>query len=73
MDVCPIPGSSSQPLLRCHDAYHDDEGLNLGNCKPAPNEMFSFIRVALVMVFLHINRPVMETVSVMAVKLNLTK
>jgi hypothetical protein len=46
-------------LLRCcHASYHDDNGLNLWNCKPAPVNFFFFffIKVALVMVSLHSNK-----------------
>ena len=40
----------------CHASHHDDDNrLNLQNCKPAPNYMFAFLRVALVMVSLHSN------------------
>ena len=29
----------------CHASHQDDNGLNLRTCKPAPNEMLSFVRV----------------------------
>jgi hypothetical protein len=49
--------------LTCHHApHHDDNGLNLWNCKPAPSQILSFIRVALIMVWLHSNKTATKTV-----------
>ena len=56
---------SSQLLLQhytcCHAPRHDDNGLNLWNCKPAPFKHSLLIRVALVKVSLNSNRTVTKT------------
>jgi hypothetical protein len=59
---------SSQLLLHhhtCHAglhiSYHDDNGLTLWTCKPAPNWMLSFVKVSLATVSLHRNKTLNET------------
>lgn len=44
----------------CHPSHHDENGLNLSNCKQAPREMFPFVRLALVMVSHHSNTTVRQ-------------
>jgi hypothetical protein len=49
--------STAPCLYLCfHVLCHDDNGLNLWNCKQSSDQMLSFIRVALVMVSLHRRR-----------------
>jgi hypothetical protein len=52
-----IECSISKPWLPayCCASQHDDNGINLWNCKLAPSKLFSLIRVALVVVSRHSN------------------
>jgi hypothetical protein len=50
----------------CHASCHDDNGLNLWNCKPAPIKCSLFIRVALIIVSLHNNGSLIKTPTLLS-------
>lgn len=58
---------SDQLLLRCHmwchAPHHRDHELYLWNCKQAPSEILSFLRIVFVMMSVHGNRSMTKTAS----------
>jgi len=62
LELTPGPVSLfSLPPACCYAPCHGDHGLTLRSCKQGPNQMLSFIRVALVVVPLHSHRAVTKT------------